>query len=75
MEPTRTALAPVPWTINGRLFVSVKELAGLSDTDPRTVRRGIANGDIPSVTISNSVRIPVAWVLAHLEMAGDSVGA
>lgn len=48
--------------LEGRLFLTVAELAKLMHLDPRTVRRGIAEGTIPAVRLGTSVRIPVPRV-------------
>lgn len=45
--------------LEGRLFITVKELAALMQLDPRTIRRGVADGSIPAVRIGQSTRIPV----------------
>lgn len=43
-------------------FLTVAEFAELSRSDRRTVRKGIANGQIPSVKFSGTTRIPVPAV-------------
>jgi excisionase family DNA binding protein len=52
--------------LEGRLFLTVTEFAEISRADPRTVRRGIASGDIPAVRFSDTTRIPVSHVLELL---------
>jgi excisionase family DNA binding protein len=46
--------------LRGRLFLTVTEVASITDTDPRTVRRAIDQGDIPARRIGRNVRIPAA---------------
>ena len=63
----RTAVARTLRTqadLEGRLFVTVTELAALMQLDPRTVRRGIEGGSIPSIRVGRSTRIPVPKILA-----------
>ena len=50
--------------LEGRLFVTVTELAALMQLDPRTVRRGIEDGSIPSIRVGRSTRIPVPKIRA-----------
>lgn len=63
----RTAAARTVRTqadLEGRLFVTVTELAALMQLDPRTVRRGIEDGSIPSIRVGRSTRIPVPKIRA-----------
>ncbi len=63
----RTAAARTLTTqadLEGRLFVTVTELAALMQLDPRTVRRGIEDGSIPSIRVGRSTRIPVPKIRA-----------
>lgn len=65
---------PTTWTpdaqgaldrLRGRLFASVTEASAVlgCDLQGRTVRRGIAAGEIPAVKAgSTQWRIPVAWL-------------
>lgn len=48
--------------LEGRIFVSVPELAELMGCDPRTVRAGIEKGEIPATRIGHVWRIPMEWV-------------
>jgi excisionase family DNA binding protein len=50
--------------LEGRLFVTVTELAALMQLDPRTVRRGIEDGSIPSIRVGRATRIPVPKIRA-----------
>jgi len=50
--------------LEGRLFVTVTELAALMQLDPRMVRRGIEDGSIPSIRVGRSTRIPVPKIRA-----------
>lgn len=60
--------------LEGRLFLTVAELAKLMSLDPRTVRRGIAEGTVPVVRLGTSVRIPVPKVreMLGLPQAGTA---
>ena len=55
--------------LEGRLFVTVTELAALMQLDPRTVRRGIEDGSIPSIRVGRSTRIPVPKIRALIGLA------
>ena len=49
--------------LDGRLFASTTEAAAILDgLDPRTVRRAIATGEIPSRRVGNKLLVPVAWL-------------
>ena len=49
--------------LGGKLFASTTETAAIFDeTDPRTIRRAIANGEIPSRRVGNKLLVPVAWL-------------
>ena len=60
--------------ITGRMFITVAEFAELYRADVRSVRRGIDAGQIPSVRIGRSTRIPVPKVreLLGLPPASDA---
>jgi excisionase family DNA binding protein len=60
--------------IRGKLFMTVTEVAELARVDQRTLRRAIEAGEIPTVRLGNTVRIPTAAILrlAGLEMLGAS---
>jgi excisionase family DNA binding protein len=52
-----------PWaSIAGRLFATVPEAAAILRYDVRTVRRGIAAGEIPATKAGTTYRIPVSWL-------------
>jgi excisionase family DNA binding protein len=62
---------PVTWTptartalqrIEGRLFATVTETAAILSYHPETVRKAAAAGEIPSVRVGSSFRIPTAWL-------------
>jgi len=57
--------------LDGRLFASVPEAATVLRSDQRTVRRGIAAGEIPATPVGRVWRVPVAWLrkVAGLEPA------
>ncbi|WP_043615258.1 helix-turn-helix domain-containing protein [Nonomuraea candida] len=48
--------------MNGRLFATVPEVSRLLRADDRTIRRAIADGQIPGVRLGTTWRIPVAWL-------------
>jgi hypothetical protein len=49
--------------LDGRLFASTTETAAILDgLDPRTVRRAIAAGEIPSRRVGNKLLVPVGWL-------------
>lgn len=53
----------------GRLFLKVTEIAELTESDPRTVRRSIELGQIQAVRIGDTIRIPAApfWRMAGID--------
>jgi excisionase family DNA binding protein len=56
-----------PEELRGRLFIGVPEAAAeVFEVDERTVRRAIADGQIPGVKIGNKTLIPVPKLLALL---------
>ena len=61
-----------PWErLAGRLFATVPEAAAILCYDVRTVRRGIAAGDIPAVRVGSTYRIRVAWLREQAGEASD----
>ncbi|HEY2552423.1 MAG TPA: helix-turn-helix domain-containing protein [Streptosporangiaceae bacterium] len=70
--------APVTWSptaqaaldrLRGRLFATVTEAAAILRYDPRTLRKAIADGDVPAVQAGPTYRIPTSWLY---EQAGLS---
>ena len=59
--------------LEGRLFLTVTELAALMQLDPRTVRRGIEDGSIPSIRVGRSTRIPVPKIRALIGLVDPTV--
>lgn len=52
-----------PWAaLDGRLFATVPEAAAILRYDVRTVRRGIAAGEIPATKVGSTYRIRVSWL-------------
>jgi hypothetical protein len=49
-------------TLKGKLFATVPETAAVLRSDPRSVRRSIAAGDIPSTPVGPRKLVPVAWL-------------
>lgn len=61
-----------PWaSLIGRLFATVPEAAAILRYDVRTVRRGIAAGDIPATRVGSTYRIRVAWLREQAGAAPD----
>lgn len=61
------------WRYGDRLFLGVPEFAAASDLDPRTVYRGISDGQIPAVKFGRAFRIPVPWIREQLYGASADV--
>jgi excisionase family DNA binding protein len=61
-----------PYDLEGRLFITVDELAEIMHLDPRMVRRGIQEGEIPAVRVGRSTRIPVPKVRALAGLPGPA---
>lgn len=57
----------------GRLFMSPQEVAAALGTDPRTIRRAIAEGQIPGFKVGVNWKIPAAW-LREAATGGGSNG-
>lgn len=56
----------------GRLFCTVPEAAKVLELDPRTLRRAIASGDFPAVSVAGTWRVPVAKLLALAGLDDDA---
>jgi hypothetical protein len=48
--------------LDDKLFASVPEVAVVLRSDPRSVRRAIAAGDIPSTPVGPRKLVPVTWL-------------
>jgi hypothetical protein len=48
--------------LDGQLFASVPEAAVVLRSDPRSVRRAIAAGDIPAQPVGPRKLVPVEWL-------------
>ena len=48
--------------LDGQLFASVPEAAVVLRSDPRSVRRAIAAGDIPAQPVGPRKLVPVSWL-------------
>ena len=68
---TLEARVSVTWSAEARdvlakldqqLFVSVPEAAAVLRSDPRSVRRAIAAGDIPATRVGPRQLVPTAWL-------------
>ena len=71
--------APVTWSpsaeaalkrLEGKLFATVTEAALVLRYDGRTLRRGIASGEVPAVRAGNTYRIPTAWLREQAGLGG-----
>jgi hypothetical protein len=49
-------------SLDGRVFATVPEAAAVLRSDPRSVRRAIAAGEIPAVPVGPRKLVPVAWL-------------
>ncbi len=67
MEDVLTAL-------DGKLFVTVPEAATYLRSDPRSVRRAIAAGEIPSTRVGPRQLIPAAWLRRAAALDTDEAG-
>jgi excisionase family DNA binding protein len=52
--------------IEGKLFLTVDELARICRTDPRTIRRAISAGEIRAHRFGRITRVPVSEVMLLL---------
>ena len=48
--------------LDGQLFASVPEAATVLRSDPRSVHRAIAAGDIPATRVGPRSLVPVKWL-------------
>ena len=55
----------------GALFATTTETAAILNHDPRTVRKAIDAGEIPSVRVGSTRRVPVTWILAQAGVSAD----
>jgi excisionase family DNA binding protein len=53
--------------IRGKAVITVTEAAELLSLDPRSVRRGIQEGNLPGIKVGRRILIPVPKLLAMLE--------
>lgn len=76
--------APITWNptaaealerISGRLFATTTETAAILGYDPRTVRKAIDAGEIPSVQVGATRRVPVAWLRGQASAGGANANA
>lgn len=74
---------PVTWTpsagealkrLEGRLFATTTETAAILHHDPRTVRKAIDAGEIPSVRVGSTRRVPVSWITSRARLTADGGG-
>lgn len=71
---------PVTWApsaaealkrIDGRLFATTTEAAAILNYDPRTIRKAIDAGEIPSIRVAGTRRVPVSWIKEQARLATD----
>jgi hypothetical protein len=55
------------FSLEGRLFATVPEVAAILRWDPRTIRQHIREGKIPAVKGDNAYRVPVSWLRTQAE--------
>jgi excisionase family DNA binding protein len=76
--------APVTWSpdaeaaldrLKGRLFATTTEVAAILGYDPRTIRRAIEAGEIPSVQAGSTRRVPVSWIREQARLGSDGPDA
>ncbi len=60
--------------LDGKLFVTVPEAATYLRSDPRSVRRAIAAGEIPSTRVGPRQLIPAAWLRRAAALDTDEAG-
>ncbi|MGO9079901.1 MAG: helix-turn-helix domain-containing protein [Streptosporangiaceae bacterium] len=53
--------------LDKHLFATVPEAAAVLRSDPRSVRRSIAAGDIPCTRVGARTLIPTAWIRQQAE--------
>ena len=58
-----TGTASVIDALAGKLFASVPETAVVLRSDPRSIRRAIAAGDIPCTSVGPRKLVPTSWLL------------
>jgi excisionase family DNA binding protein len=72
--------APITWSpsaaealkrLVGRLFATTTETAAILNHDPRTIRKAIDAGEIPSVRVGATRRVPVAWIREQARIGTD----
>lgn len=49
-----------PWA-DGPRFISIAQAASIVSLSEKTIRHLINTGEIPSIRIGNSIRIPTRW--------------
>lgn len=64
------SIAPIPSPSDGKLLLTVEEVAKLTSLGRSTIYLLIARGEIPSITIGRSRRIPIealrTWIRREL---------
>lgn len=72
---------PTTWTpsaqdaldrLRNKLFATTTEAAAVLNYDRRTVVKGIESGEIPSVRVGSTYRVPTKWIF---EQAGLTAAA
>jgi hypothetical protein len=60
--------------LEDKLFATVPEVAIVLRSDPRSVRRAIAAGDIPAQAVGPRKLVPVPWVRTAARLAASEAG-
>jgi len=60
--------------LEGKLFATVPEVAIVLRSDPRSVRRAIAAGDIPAQSVGPRKLVPVPWVRKAASLETSEAG-
>jgi hypothetical protein len=61
--------------LDGKLFASVPEAAVVLRSDPRSVRRSIAAGDIPSTRVGPRSLVPMSWLRQAAGLEPSAAGS
>ena len=56
------AASDVLAALEGKLFATVPEAAAVLRSDPRSIHRSIAAGDIPAQPVGPRKLVPVSWL-------------
>ena len=57
--------------IGGKLFATSTEVAAILGYDARTIRKALNAGEIPSVKVGTTRRVPVSWIKEQAGLSAD----